>query len=370
MTSNRSLKNNMKVLFISRATLFKDKGGDTIQAINTAKYLRKLGIEVDVRLCNEEIDYSSYQILHFFNIIRPGDILYHIEKANKPFVVSTIFVDYSEYERKARGGFAGFLSKIFSSDLIEYFKAIARYLINREKIISPSYFFLGQTNSIRKVIKRTAVLLPNSNSEYKRLSNQYRLNGNYKVIPNGIDPCLFPKNGSLIQKDPRLVICVGRIEGRKNQLNLIKALNDTEYRLVIIGSPSPNHVKYYNSCKEAASSNVSFIQNLPQEELIAYYQKAKVHALPSWIETTGLSSLEAAAMRCNIVVTDKGDTEEYFENYAFYCDPASPGSIYSAVNDAAAADFNEGLHKKIYTHYTWLHTAEKTFEAYQEALAG
>jgi glycosyltransferase involved in cell wall biosynthesis len=90
--------------------------------------------------------------------------------------------------------------------------------------------------------------------------------------------------------------------------------------------------------------------------------------LPSWFETTGLSSLEAAAMRCNIVITDKGDTTEYFEHYAFYCDPASPESIYSAVNNAATSDFDERLYKKIYSQYTWLQTSERTLEAYKETL--
>jgi hypothetical protein len=73
--------NIVKVLFISRATLFllKDKGGDTIQVINTAKYLKALGADVDILLCNDEIDYSSIDPIHFFNIIRPADILYHIK---------------------------------------------------------------------------------------------------------------------------------------------------------------------------------------------------------------------------------------------------------------------------------------------------
>ena len=35
-----------------------------------------------------------------------------------------------------------------------------------------------------------------------------------------------------IGKDPLMVLCVARIEGIKNQLNLIKALNNTEYQLL------------------------------------------------------------------------------------------------------------------------------------------
>src|ERR1700676_2249559 len=120
----------MKVAFISRASLYSDKGGDTIQLINTAVQLRNFGIVVDIFLADEKPDYSNYDLLHFFNIIRPDDILPHIARTKKPFVVSTIFVDYSEYEKKARQGPSVFLFKFLSPDLIEYLKVIARFLAN------------------------------------------------------------------------------------------------------------------------------------------------------------------------------------------------------------------------------------------------
>ena len=59
----------MKVLFISRATLFKVSGGDTIQMMATAKYLKKLGIDVEIKLTDEKINYSTFDLIHFFNEI-------------------------------------------------------------------------------------------------------------------------------------------------------------------------------------------------------------------------------------------------------------------------------------------------------------
>ena len=358
----------MKILFISRATLYKDTGGDTIQIVNTARYLEKIGVQSTIKLCNEKIDYIGYDLIHFFNIIRPADILIHIEKSQKPYVVSTIYVDYSEFEKKMRTGIAGFFFKLFSTDLIEYAKVIGRALANGEKIISPSYLFLGQKKSIRKIVKGAAMLLPNSKNEYNRLQLHYKVSNAYSVIPNAIDPTLFRRPSNRVIRDERLIICVGRIEGRKNQLNLIRALNETIYQLIIIGSPSANQINYYNSCKTNAGSNITFVNGLTQEALLDYYKKAKVHVLPSWFETTGLSSLEAAAMGCNIVITDKGDTKEYFEEYAYYCDPGSPASILEAVKKAASEEFNEQLREKIFTHYTWQITAQETLKAYHKIM--
>jgi glycosyltransferase involved in cell wall biosynthesis len=358
----------MKVAFISRASLYSDKGGDTVQLVNTAVQLRNLGIGVDIFLSNEKPDYTLYDLLHFFNIIRPDDILPHIAGTKKPFVVSTIFVDYSEYEKKARQGPSAFLFKFLSPDSIEYVKVLARFLAKGDKIKSAYYLFNGQKRSIRKIIKMAAVLLPNSKNEYERLFYSYGIQKKYRIIPNGIDSSLFKPRNTGVQRDDRLVLCVARIEGRKNQLNLIRAIAHTAYRLILIGAMSTNQMDYYEQCKSAAAPNIEFIDFLEQESLLDYYRKAKVHVLPSWFETTGLSSLEAAAMGCNIVITRKGDAHEYFKDDAYYCDPESPDSIFQAVDQAARDSIKGSLSSRVIEQFNWAIAAKKTREAYLEIL--
>ena len=356
----------MKVLFISRSTLYNDRGGDTIQIENTAHFLRNMGLDVTIRLADEKIDYEVFDLIHFFNLIRPADILPHLTKSDKPFVVSTIFVDYSEYEQKVRGGVMGYIARNISLDNIEYLKAIARFIINGQKIKSLKYLISGHRKSIKFIIQNAAILLPNSRSEYERISIHYKIEQKFKVIPNAINPALFKIPAGTGARDLNQIICVGRIEGRKNQLNLIKALNNTAYKLIIIGSPSANQQKYYELCLSEAQSNITFVSVLPQDKLIEYYQTAHVHVLPSWFETTGLSSLEAAVMGCKVVITAKGDTTEYFENYAYYCDPSSPASILKAIEEAMRAPFRDDFQNKILDCYTWKKAAEKTLEAYLE----
>jgi len=239
-------------------------------------------------------------------------------------------------------------------------------LVNGEKIVSPWYLLYGHRRSIRKIVRGASMLLPNSHSEYARLSRDYRVGQQYRVIPNAIDPHLFHRPATGATREKGLVICVGRIEGRKNQLNLIQALNSTGFKLVIIGSPSANQGAYAEACRAAAGPNVSFVPATNQETLVGFYSRAQVHVLPSWFETTGLSTLEAAAMGCNIVITDKGDQREYFGDHAFYCDPADPASILKAVQQAAAAPADGELQRKIFLEYIWERTAEKTSKSYGE----
>ena len=357
----------MRVAFIVRSNLYKVNGGDAIQVQETAEQLRRIGVSIDIKFTNETIDYTIYDLLHFFNIIRPADILVHIKKANKPYVISTIFVEYSEFDKKHRKGFAGFLFKFFSPGFIEYTKALARLSRGNDRIVSKEYLWLGQKRSIRKVLDGASYLLPNSESEYDRLKMNFAVTNKYRVIPNGVIQ-LFIENNEYEEKDASMVICVARIEGIKNQLNLVKALRNTAFKLFIIGGFSPNQEKYYKECKRLATSNISFIQHLPQADLIKFYKKAKVHILPSWFETTGLSSLEAAVLGCNVVITDKGDAKEYLNKYAFYCDPALPESIFEAVDAASKAQVDPKLAEMVKRNYSWKKAAEETYKVYKEVL--
>lgn len=357
----------MKIAFITRSTLDIAPGGDTIQIKQTAIQLRKLGVRVDILPATLKIDYNQYDLLHFFNIGRPADMLYHISKSRKPFVLSPIFIDYGEYDRHHRKGIPGFIFRRFSSAGNEYFKTIGRWLLGKDSLRSKSFLFKGQLRSIKEVIRRASWLLPNSEAEFTAMMKEFKVSKSYTVVPNGIDHLLFQPGPSQI-KSENLVICAARIEGIKNQLNLVKALNNTEFTLLLIGSPAPNQKKYYKHCREIASDNIQFISHIPQEELLTWYKKAKVHVLPSWFETCGLSSLEAAAMGCNIVITNKGYTHDYFGNNAFYCDPENPASILDGVRKASRSEWKPGLQEKIFREFTWQRAATVTFNVYKKIL--
>lgn len=358
----------MKVAMITRSTLYTVRGGDTVQTLQTARHLTAMGVSADIRLANEQINYEDYDLLHFFNLIRPADILYHSRKAHKPYVISTIFCDYAEYDKHQRKGSIGKLLSLFSADGIEYIKTMARCIVGGDKLASFAYAWKGQRKSIKEILKRAAMILPNSESEYRRLVQQYHCEVKYKVVPNGTDQQMFGNRGTS-PKDDELVICVARIEGIKNQLNLIRALNNTRFKLIIIGDHSPNQAGYYDACRRLAAGNITFVAHLPQAKLVDYYSNAKVHILPSWFETTGLSSIEAALMGCNIVVSDRGDVRDYFADDAFYCDPESPESIKAAIELAAAAPVNKQLQERILHKYTWQQAAQQTLKAYQTAIA-
>lgn len=358
----------IKVLFIVRSTLYTVKGGDTVQVTETAAQLRKMGVAVDVRLACEKIDYRCYDLLHFFNLTRPADMLVHIRRSGKPYVLSPILVDYLEYDRLHRPGWAGKLFRVVPPQQLEYVKTIYRAVKGADRLPSIAYLWKGQQKSIIEILRSAACVFVNAKEEYEAIVRQYKVKPPNYLVRNGIDTGLFTTGGDTPGEE-KLVLSVARIEGIKNQYNLIRALNDTGYKLLLIGNPAPNQYRYYKACRKIASRNITFIDHLPQQQLLQYYAAAKVHVLPSWFEVCGLSSLEAAAMGCNIVVTDKGYVRSYFGDDAFYCNPGDERSIYEAVDRAANAAPNNSLKKRIAAEYSWQQAAAGILSVYQKIIS-
>ncbi|MEF8845028.1 MAG: glycosyltransferase family 4 protein [Bacteroidales bacterium] len=356
----------MKVAFIARSSLYKIRGGDTTQVVKTADELKKLGVQAEIFLASQQVPYEKFDLLHFFNIIRPADHLYHIRKSNKPYTVSTIYLDYAEFDRMGRGLLTRSLFKALGKSKSEYLKNVYRFVRKQDRLVSTEYL-LGHKRAINKVLNGASLVLPNSESEFSRLSRDFGFMGNYVVVPNGIDKQIFSEIPEYIHRQEK-IICVAQIYGRKNQHSLIQVCNKLGVPLDIIGEAPPNHKKYYEYCKKIAGRNVTFYDHMPQRELIGHYASAKVHALPGWFETTGLSSLEAVAMGCNAVVGEGGDTRAYFNNLAWFCKVYELKSIEKAVLMALKKPVNPHLREIILNRYTWQKAAEATCKAYEKIL--
>ncbi len=367
----------MKVLFQSRSTLFTVPGGDTVQLTKTAESLRQLGIAVDI---STELEPSlvGYDLVHLFNLMRPQEV--YVQAANakrqgKRVALSTIYGLYTEYERKARPGLAGFVSRNVSPWQIERLKVLARAVTNGEigrgSLVVAGF---GYKHICSRLTRLVDVFLPNSGSEMARVHADFVQSREkpYVVVPNAVDETVFDPDRVVVPESMKrfegCILSAARIEGRKCQLELVRAVKGLDVDLVLIGKPAPNHVSYYEQIKREASDRVHFIGQVDHESLAQFYAAAKVHALVSWMETPGLSSLEAGAMGCNLVITDKGDTRDYFGDGAFYCDPESIGSIKSALRNALAASPNASLQACIRTEFTWSKAAEMTLKGYRLAL--
>ncbi|MFY7743630.1 MAG: glycosyltransferase family 4 protein [Flavobacterium sp.] len=363
----------MKVLFQTRTNLFDAPGGDMVQMLKTKEFLEKKGVLVDISL-ELEPNLDNYDLVHLFNLMEPQDIyiqMLNAKKQQKKIVLSTIYGLYTEFERNARGGLFQKIANHLSPYQIAFIKNLVKHY--KDKRMHKGVYnmiFKGYYGLMKEIVDNTNVFLPNSHSEMKRVVTDFKLkNPKYVSVPNAIDKSIFFKNDSILENNPfakykDCVLCVARIEGRKSTLNLVKALNNTNYQLVLVGNESKNQKKYVAQVRKEAGDNVVFLGAIPHEELRQLYGVSRVHALISWMETPGLSSIEAAAMGKNIVVTHKGDTYDYFKDYAFYCEPDDVESIKKAIESAFQAPVNPNLSKRMLENYNWEQTAIETLKAY------
>jgi glycosyltransferase involved in cell wall biosynthesis len=370
----RQSKGPLRVLFLSRTTLFSVTGGDTIQVLKTADALRAKGCEVTVST-DVDPDMDGFDLVHIFNLTRPQETYFQALAAKRkgiPVVLSPIYADFSEYDRQARHGIQGILLKHLSPSLAQTVKIAGRMVLHGEcaegslKLIATGY-----RRAQLRLLSMASVLLPNSHSEMRRIERDFSetIKKSYVVVPNAIDPQLFVSTQYQPVEEYRdCVLCVARIEGLKCQLELARALNGSELKLVLIGKPAPNQMAYYRQIIKEKGPNVTVLGEIPHDELPRYYASCKVHALVSWMETTGLSSLEAGVMGANLVITEKGDTREYFGDLARYCSPDSIDSIRAAVTSAFNAPRSDLLRERILEKYTWSAAAEATLAGYYHAL--
>lgn len=371
---------SLKVQMVIRSDAGRVPGGDVIQMEETRAALRKLGVEADVRLADALEGDCRCDLVHIFNLQTAEESLRAMEWAEKhglPAVLSPIYWDS--------------LPNMFrdTSSLRAAWRALQRYL--GLKISYQLYagwqrlhYPVSATWQIqRQLLKSAKVILPNSKAEAAQVLRDFRLGldasrPSIRVVPNAVRLDLFePKpeadTGFMSQLGVKeFVLQVGRIAPEKNILGLIEVLFDDPIPIVFIGQASPYYSEYVKAChvRAARRGRVHFIDQIPHVSLPGIYAAATIHVLPSWRETPGLASLEAAASGCRVVSTSIGSAREYFGRYVLYCDPRDPGSIYRAISATMKLPPPAGLRRHVLDHYTWEIAAKATLEAYLLALGG
>lgn len=363
----------MRILMQARGNLFDAPGGDTTQIIKTAEHLEKLGISCEIVVRRIE-DYRAYDIVHLFNVTRIQEtycFARDAKAAKKPVVLSTIYWDNEETERMADVGWRRHLTRGLTLDQIERLKGLWRVVGERQVNAANILVVVkGFTRLQQETLRYVDWYLPNSEAEMALFRRKIASGRDlpYTVVPNGVDVSQSDELSSSYSMLDGCVLCVGRIDGRKNQLNLVRAMSASKLPLVFVGKPAPNHSAYMRQVQQEATPDTHFIGQLPQSQIVSLYRRAKVHCLPSWYETPGLASLEAAAEGCNIVVTNRGSTGEYFGDHAYYCEPDDVDSIRRMVLLAHAAPVDQSLRQLVRSRFTWEEAARKTAEAYMESL--
>lgn len=373
----------MKVLLQNRVDMYEKAGGDVILMVEIQKALQKLGIEVTIS--NELTpDLTGYDIVHLHNVTRIHDTYMQFCNAkaqNKKIVLSPIYHALKEIEEFRSCGQYGILSNIYKVIPNFYVEETLKNSIRFIKDIRQRKSLLlqlqkGFKNQQIEVLKNADIWILSANGEGEMITKELGVTNKAVIAHNGvmIEESSNKISDEVLQKLPqgKFVLCVGRIEPRKNQINLIKALEEYKIPLVFIGDINPNYNRLYNNKykKEFFSlvekhDWVFWIGKVDHDFLGQLYEIAHVHVNPSWFEVVSLVNLEAGAYGCNLVLSDVGFQKEYYDKYAFYCDPGDMDSISKAVMKGFNSDKSVMLKEKIQKEYTWENSAKQIVQAYK-----
>lgn len=161
--------------------------------------------------------------------------------------------------------------------------------------------------------------------------------GKLIVVPTCISPS-FSSNPDLslaktVCEVENYVLCLGRIEPVKNQLNLIRALKLAGLSGLLVGGY--NNQAYYQRCADEAGSNIQFLPFVKpgSQLLISLIAGSSVVAEPC-LDPAGRSCLEAALARKPLVLSADDWVQEHFEDRAYTTNPLSVDDIAHALRQA------------------------------------
>jgi len=330
----------MKVLFQTRSDFMRNPAGDSVQMISTGQALKDLGVELQIST-DPDIDLSPYDFVHIFNMTRIKQsylFFLNAQKQKKKTILSPVYWPPTAY-------------------------------LNREGARSNALAIWKHMQPMRaRLVSECTLLLPSSHIEMDVLQKDFLKAAPYEIVPNGFPdsfigatPQLFREQFPDIPK--QFVLSVARISPHKNQHWLAKISQELGLPLVLIGPI--NDRKYFESVM--SFSNALYIGTLQGGLLASAYSAAKVHALPSWFEIPGLSSIEAGACGTVVISTDQGSPKEYFQDMALYVHPLDDISLRTALERS----FNTSplpLMQYVHNHYPWSKVAEITLDAYKTVI--
>lgn len=134
----------------------------------------------------------------------------------------------------------------------------------------------------------------------------------------------------------KYVICVGTIEERKNQVNVVKALASLpdDVHLVVVGRPHGHYISEVNSeiRKLKLKDRVHILSKADFEDFPALYAGAQASVYASRFEGFGIPILESLCCDTPVVTSNVSSMPEAGGDAALYANPDSPDEIARQLN--------------------------------------
>jgi glycosyltransferase involved in cell wall biosynthesis len=129
------------------------------------------------------------------------------------------------------------------------------------------------------------------------------------------------------------LLYVGTIEPRKNLLQVIKARHKgkLDIPLMVVGRSTPYFKEIQEYIAEHSLKNITFLLEVPNEDLPGIYQMADAFIYPSRFEGFGIPILEALFSRTPVITSSGSCFDEVGGKSSMYVDPDDTDEMIHAI---------------------------------------
>ena len=246
-----------------------------------------------------------------------------------------------------------------------------------------------------RAMKRAPMIIANSDYTKKDIVRYLQIderkiqvayppvNSIFKEIPDeNIGDDFYEKYS--LDRRKKYLLYVGALDlPRKNVGTILKAFNDfkknfqgkidDEVELLLVGYTTlkgdansiPSQITKMNLAESAR-----IISDVPDEDLVRFYNVANVFLFPTLYEGFGLPPIEAMACGTPVIASDVSSIPEVLGEAALFVSPNDfegiAGNIYKLLTDEKLRDEKIAAGKKRAALYTWKNYCKSTLKAYRK----
>ncbi|MGH6762241.1 MAG: glycosyltransferase family 4 protein [Phyllobacterium sp.] len=191
------------------------------------------------------------------------------------------------------------------------------------------------------------------------------------VVPNGHEHALrwVPQHSAATRlvAGPNTIVVIGSSIPHKNIgliVGLAGRLTDAGLKVAVVGMSDAR--VFSGSVPQAHNGNIHWLGRLPDDALAALLHDSMCLAFPSFVEGFGLPPLEAMALGCPVIASDRASLPEICADAALYAPPDNPDAWFDnfvRLHNAPllrASLITRGRARL--AHYRWQASAERYLE--------
>lgn len=307
-------------------------------------------IQRDIDILNDIFEVKPF----FFRINRIFSLILEIKRSD------VIFIWFAD----SHALITTLLARIIKKPIII---VIGGYDVAAEKKINYGLMqFSISRHMVKFILKRASRILAVSECNKKECEKYLGIN-TAEIVYNCVDTNYFTPFG----KKENFVITVGlvsKITIKRKGLDIYvkvaeKLPNITFY---LIGSWEKGAIKYL---KSIAPPNVVFTGFISEEELLRFYQRAKVYCQLSLHEAFGVSVAEAMSCECIPIISDRGALSEVVGNTGFCVEYGEVDEIVKAIKKALVDNINgANARKRVVEKFSLKTRREKIYKIIKEMI--